>query len=124
MRLVGSALSLTLTMFMNYLLTLLYIEYYLHDVQESFFGIHRGNLVGLWSYFKSVVPSILILSSEMWADEILTIFSRIISISCLDAYVITTNYYIIIQTIAIGLEYSGEILIGHSIGAMNVEEAK
>lgn len=124
MGIVGSALSMTLAMAFNLILTLLYIEYYMYEVQESFVRIERSSFNGLWAYFKEILPSVVIMGSEMWAEEILTIFSRIVSVSCLDAQVIATNYYIIIQTMAIGIEYAGEILIGYNIGAKNVKEAK
>lgn len=85
MGITGSALSMTLAMCLNLIITLLYIEYFLYDIHESFVKLEMKTLDGLWAYFKEILPSVVIMGSEMWAEEILTIFSRIISVATLDA---------------------------------------
>ncbi len=61
---------------------------------------------------------------ELWAFEVMAIFSAFISLTATACQVITLNTAALFFMVVIGLQSAGSVLVGQNIGSMNVAKAK
>ena len=84
----------------------------------------RTALSGWKEYLRISLPSTLIICSEWWAFEVLTVISGLISIEAQAVQTIVTSGCAILFEIPLGFQEATCAIIGNCIGANNVTLAK
>lgn len=76
---------------------------------------------GLVTFFRIGIPSTGMLCLEWWAFEVMIFMSAFISLKATAAQVITLNTAALFFMPTVGLQTAGSVLVGRSIGSMEVK---
>ena len=85
---------------------------------------NRSDFNGWSEYLRVSLPSTLIICSEWWAFELLTVISGLISIEAQAVQTLVTSGCAILFEIPLGYQEATCAIIGNCIGANNVPLAK
>jgi len=117
MKLVGTAISNTLTAVLNLATILIYTSYNLPELKEAWFFPGRDSFTHLGEYLKVSIPTMLMVCLEWWTFEIQTFFASFISVDSTGAQVIILNTIYIYFCFTLGIQVAGYVLVGKAIGA-------
>ena len=103
---------------------ILYVTFFEKGLKEAWFLPDRSSFVGLWDYFKIGISSTLMVSLEWWFTELMILMAGFLSLTILGASVIMLNTMYMAYVITLGVNFAASAVIGKSIGAANIPEAR
>jgi multidrug resistance protein, MATE family len=115
----GLGLAMSITNFNILLIVLVYCFCY-KQISIALRKPDIESFKGWYEYLSIALPSTVIICSEWWAFEILTIISGLISIEAQAVQTIVTSGCAILFEIPLGYQEAACALIGNCIGAGNV----
>ena len=111
----GLGYAMSVTAFTQFIFTLLYTS----CVASISAAIHCPNaqsLRGWCQYMSLAMPVVIMLCSDWWAFEILTIISGLIGVSEQATFVIIANLSAQIYMVPVGIQEATCVMIGNAIG--------
>jgi multidrug resistance protein, MATE family len=88
----------------------------LEDIKESIFWPDYRSFQGLTEYLKIGVPQTLMLCSEWWAFELITLITGYLGVKTQAAQILLFNFTMVMFCFAMGLSTVSSTLIGCQIG--------
>lgn len=119
----GLGLATSITNFNLLTITMVYCNCS-SKIRPSLGRFGRDSLRGWHEYLKIALPSTIIICSEWWAFEVLTVISGLISIEAQAVQTIVTSGCAILFEIPLGYQEATCAIIGNCIGANNVPLAR
>jgi len=119
----GAGLSILISQLLNAIISTLYIEYK-KPIPESIFWINKQCFYSLWDYLKIALPSTVLLATEWWAFEFLSIFAIMLGQRSYDAHVILFNMFMALCGSVFGFTTASTILVSNALGQGNSKQAK
>jgi MATE family multidrug resistance protein len=110
---------------MNMVLVTIYIHL-TNPCPESYFFMTSDcfDFKLTWNYLKKAVPAAILFAADWIGFEILTFMSSYISPEALAANICLFNFITLIFMIPLGMSFATTTLVGNSIGARKVQDAK
>jgi len=123
--LVGAAIALGFTQFINYILILIYMYLYKPNNDEvHFFNSSTFNFFFIYEFAKYALPSAVLFAADWIGFDILTIMASYLSEVDLAANICLFNFMTLIFMIPMGISFATTTFVGNAIGGNNVEIAK
>ena len=121
----GIGYSMGITNFLNFIIALTYL-YYNNPEPKTFLNFDENSVSfkRIYDYLRLAVPSAIMFSADWLGFHILILFSSYIDLNCLLVNVCLFNFVTLLYSIPAGISFAVCILIGNSIGAMQVKMAK
>lgn len=120
----GLGLAISLTNLLKFLLTLGYIMYNKQTARVLARPSLKSLTTGWKEYLKLSLPVILILGSEWWAYELITVLAGLINTEAQAAQTLISICVSVFFEVPLGTSEASCALIGNCIGANNVPLAK
>jgi MATE family multidrug resistance protein len=120
---VGAGISFTLSRFVIFLCSTLYIQIW-NPLPESNFWINRSCFKGLYHYFKFSIGAAFLVCAEWWAFEVQAIIAISISEDDYTVHIILGQFSSLLYSLCIGFGFSATILIGEYIAKSPVQISK
>ncbi|XP_028796153.1 protein DETOXIFICATION 41-like [Neltuma alba] len=125
--LLGAALTLSFSWWVNVLVTGLYIILSPSCTETwTGFSIKAFKLKGLWPYFMLTISSAAMLCSDVWYPLVVNLISQMLanSTTLVDSLSICLNYMNWYSTFAGGMLVASSVRVGNELGARNPRVAK
>ena len=121
----GIAIATATTYSLNFILLTGYVHFNKNLInRDSWHWFDINCILKLSNYLKYAIPAWLMSTIEMWAFEILIIFSGFWGIKQLAALTIMLSVNTIIFMFALGISFSSTSLVGNNLGANKPIKAK
>lgn len=115
---IGAALALGITQFLNFLFVSIYIHISNPCPESYFYFSHQSlKIRNIWRYLVKAIPAAILFSADWIGFEILTFMSSFLGSDQLAANVCQFNFISVIFMIHLGLSIATTTLVGNSIGA-------
>ena len=125
MGLIGAAIALGVTQFINYVLILIYIHWKKPNKDEvSFFSSSTFNLFFILEFAKYALPSAVLFAADWIGFDILTIMASYLRKVDLAANICLFNFMTLIFMIPMGISFAASTFVGNAIGGGNTDVAK
>ncbi|CAI2365008.1 unnamed protein product [Moneuplotes crassus] len=121
----GIGYATCMTQFVNLMAPILYICYDNSVVKpDCWHWINGDSFIGLYEFLKFGIPSMIMITFEVWAFEALEFIAGYVGELELGVFVIFWNYILLIFNFPASLQISSNSLIGNALGASKPKDAK
>lgn len=122
----GAAISLGITQFINWILTLAYCKFSTRINKESnlYFYKETFSLTYIKRYLEVAVPAFILLLVESFSFEIMILISSFLGPVEMAANICLYNFSTIGYMISTGIGFAGGTLVGNAVGKKSVSIAK